>query len=79
MNKVNLESSNYNRKHDLRELINTIDSASLKFENAVKSVNDDVSRLESDIERKRLNIEKLEDVEKKLSLKEEELDKLDEN
>ena len=76
MNKVNLENSNYNRKHDLRELVNAFESAKHRFENAVKSVNDDVARLDSDIERKRLNIEKLEDVEKKLNFKEEELDRL---
>ena len=76
MNKVNLENSNYNRKHDLRDLINAFDSATNKFESAAKSVNDDVTRLDSEIERKRLNIEKLEDVERKLNIKEEELDRL---
>lgn len=79
MNKVNFENSNYNRKGDLSELVNALENATEKFERSVKSVNDDVTRLESDIEKKRLNIEKLEDVEKKLSLKEDELDKLKES
>lgn len=76
MSKVNLETSNYNRQEDIKAYIGAIEDANTKFEKCAKSSSDEVKKLETAIDKKRISIEKLERVEEELTKKQEELDAL---